>query len=97
MRIMVTGGAGFIGSVLVRHLIGHSGHEVLVIDKLTYAGSLTSLVPVQDSSRYSFSQTDILRPTGYCQNIFGVRSRCGDAPGCRKSRRQINRQSSGFH
>ena len=59
MRIMVTGGAGFIGSALVRHLIGHSGHEVLVIDKLTYAGSLTSLVPVQDSSRYRFSQTDI--------------------------------------
>jgi nucleoside-diphosphate-sugar epimerase len=47
MRIVVTGGAGFIGSALVRHLIGETDHDVLVIDKLTYAGNLASLKSVQ--------------------------------------------------
>src|SRR5262245_14607550 len=59
MRIVVTGGAGFIGSALVRYLIGRTDHQVLVVDKLTYAGNLTSLASVQDHPRYSFSQTDI--------------------------------------
>jgi dTDP-glucose 4,6-dehydratase len=59
MRIMVTGGAGFIGSALVRHLIGQTGHDVLVIDKLTYAGHLSSLAPVQGDRRFRFSRTDI--------------------------------------
>ena len=59
MKIIVTGGAGFIGSALVRHLIGRSEHEVLVIDKLTYAGNLTSLASVRDHPRYQFSRTDI--------------------------------------
>ncbi|MBD8679949.1 dTDP-glucose 4,6-dehydratase [Sphingomonas sp. CFBP 13720] len=59
MRIFVTGGAGFIGSALVRHLIEHSGHEVLNFDKLTYAGTLTTVAPVADSDRYRFVQGDI--------------------------------------
>jgi dTDP-glucose 4,6-dehydratase len=59
MKVLIKGGAGFIGSALVRHLIGRSDHEVLVVDKLTYAGNLASLAAVQDSSRYRFSQTDI--------------------------------------
>ena len=59
MKIIVTGGAGFIGSALVRHLIGRTAHEVLVVDKLTYAGNLASLASVQDSPRYRFSRTDI--------------------------------------
>ena len=59
MKIVVTGGAGFIGSALVRHLIGHTDHEVLVVDKLTYAGNLASLASVQGHPRYQFSRTDI--------------------------------------
>ncbi|HTM75253.1 MAG TPA: dTDP-glucose 4,6-dehydratase [Pseudolabrys sp.] len=59
MKIIVTGGAGFIGSAVVRHLIGRTAHEVLVVDKLTYAGNLASLASVQDNSRYRFSRTDI--------------------------------------
>jgi dTDP-glucose 4,6-dehydratase len=59
MRILVTGGAGFIGSALVRHLIGETGHEVLNLDKLTYAGVLSSLTPIDNSPRYRFVQGDI--------------------------------------
>ena len=59
MKIIVTGGAGFIGSAVVRHLIALTPHEVLVLDKLTYAGNLASLAPVHGHRRYRFSRTDI--------------------------------------
>lgn len=59
MRVLVTGGAGFIGSALVRHLVGEAGYEVLNLDKLTYAGVLDSLAPVAGSNRYRFVQGDI--------------------------------------
>ena len=59
MRILVTGGAGFIGSALVRHLIEDSEHEVLNFDKLTYAGTLSTVEQVADSDRYRFIQGDI--------------------------------------
>jgi dTDP-glucose 4,6-dehydratase len=59
MKIAVTGGAGFIGSALVRYLIAHTDHHVLVIDKLTYAGNLASLAGVQSHPRFRFSRTDI--------------------------------------
>ncbi|MCT4712309.1 dTDP-glucose 4,6-dehydratase [Enterobacteriaceae bacterium H11S18] len=59
MKIIVTGGAGFIGSAVVRHIIHATSDEVLVIDKLTYAGNMESLAPVADNARYSFRKVDI--------------------------------------
>ncbi len=59
MRILVTGGAGFIGSALVRYLINEIGAEVLNIDKLTYAGNLASLKSIEGSNLYSFLKADI--------------------------------------
>jgi dTDP-glucose 4,6-dehydratase len=58
-RFLVTGGAGFIGSAVVRRLIGSTPHRVLVLDKLTYAGNLDSLAPVASNPRYGFLQADI--------------------------------------
>jgi dTDP-glucose 4,6-dehydratase len=63
-RILVTGGAGFIGSAVTRHLIAETDHQVLVLDKLTYAGNLDSLRPVENSPRYGFVQADILDAPG---------------------------------
>jgi dTDP-glucose 4,6-dehydratase len=59
MRFLITGGAGFIGSALVRHLIEHTEHAVVNVDKLTYAGNLESLASVVESPRYTFEHVDI--------------------------------------
>jgi dTDP-glucose 4,6-dehydratase len=59
MNIIVTGGAGFIGSAVIRHILQYSDDNILNIDKLTYAGNLASLGSFQENERYQFQQIDI--------------------------------------
>ena len=59
MKIIVTGGAGFIGSAVIREAIKYTSHTILNVDSLTYAGNLASLAEVESSERYSFQKIDI--------------------------------------
>ena len=59
MKVLVTGGAGFIGSAFVRLLIGETRHRVVNLDKLTYAGNLENLRSVESSDRYRIVEGDI--------------------------------------
>ena len=59
MKIIITGGAGFIGSAVVREIIKNTSHQVINIDNLTYAGNLESLSEIEDSDRYQFRKIDI--------------------------------------
>ncbi|MYZ47067.1 dTDP-glucose 4,6-dehydratase [Propylenella binzhouense] len=59
MKVLVTGGAGFIGSAVCRHLVGDLGVSVINVDKLTYAANLASLAPIADSPLYGFARLDI--------------------------------------
>lgn len=68
-KILITGGAGFIGSALIRHIIQHTPYHVLNVDALTYAGNLESLEVVAESDRYQFSQTDI-RDASALERLF---------------------------
>lgn len=69
MRFLITGGAGFIGSALIRYIILETNHQVLNLDKLTYAGNLESLSIVDDNPRYDFVRGDI-SDSGLLDKIF---------------------------
>ncbi|MAM10170.1 MAG: dTDP-glucose 4,6-dehydratase [Rhizobiaceae bacterium] len=71
MRVFVTGGAGFIGSALVRHLVKDVGAEVLNIDKLTYAGNLQSLKVIENAPNYQFLKGDICDQAAMAEAIEG--------------------------
>ena len=58
-KLLITGGAGFIGSAVIRHIINNTNHSVVNVDKLTYAGNLESLESVENDARYVFEQADI--------------------------------------
>ncbi len=58
-KLLITGGAGFIGSAIIRHIINNTDHHVVNVDKLTYAGNLESLTSIEDNERYVFEQVDI--------------------------------------
>ncbi|MDA0345262.1 MAG: dTDP-glucose 4,6-dehydratase [Proteobacteria bacterium] len=69
MKILITGGAGFIGSALVRHIIHHTHHTVINLDSLTYAGNKDSVSVCESSERYFFELVDICSKTGV-QDVF---------------------------
>src|SRR5690554_2957103 len=69
MKLLLTGGAGFIGSAVIRHILAHSQDSIVNLDKLTYAGNLESLTDISDNPHYSFVQADICDPAAL-QQIF---------------------------
>jgi dTDP-glucose 4,6-dehydratase len=68
-KILITGGCGFIGSALIKHILTKTYHKVINIDKLTYAGNLNSLLTVKNSNRYLFKKIDIC-DSKKVRNIF---------------------------
>jgi dTDP-glucose 4,6-dehydratase len=72
-RILITGGAGFIGSAVAREIIWRTPHSVLVVDKLTYAGNLDSLQPIAADPRYSFIRADITNASKMRETFAGFR------------------------
>ncbi|WP_278182910.1 dTDP-glucose 4,6-dehydratase [Vibrio misgurnus] len=71
MRILVTGGAGFIGSAVIRYIIGNTSDVVINLDKLTYAGNLESLSSIEDNERYTFEHVDICN-SGELTRVFNT-------------------------
>ncbi|MDC9727477.1 MAG: dTDP-glucose 4,6-dehydratase, partial [Candidatus Thioglobus sp.] len=70
-KLLITGGAGFIGSAVIRHIINNTDHYVVNVDKLTYAGNLESLTSVKDNERYVFEQVDIC-DAGEIRRVFNA-------------------------
>ncbi|WP_261928052.1 GDP-mannose 4,6-dehydratase, partial [Vibrio aestuarianus] len=67
MKVLITGGAGFIGSAVVRHIIENTRASVVNIDKLTYAGNVESVALISESERYHFVQADICDATAMAE------------------------------
>jgi dTDP-D-glucose 4,6-dehydratase len=55
-KLLIAGGAGFIGSIIIRHIVNNANHAFINVDKLTYAGNLESLAPVESDLRYVFEK-----------------------------------------
>lgn len=73
MRILVTGGSGFIGSAVIRHLIQDTDHAALNVDRLTYAGNPESVASVADNPRYQFAHSDICDAAAMCELMENFR------------------------
>ncbi|WP_281544105.1 dTDP-glucose 4,6-dehydratase [Grimontia sp. SpTr1] len=71
MKLLITGGAGFIGSAVVRYIIENTGNSVVNVDKLTYAGNLESLTSVAENERYSFEHGDIC-DRAFLEKVFDI-------------------------
>ena len=80
--IVVTGGAGFIGSAVIRYLINETPHRVINIDKLTYAGNLLSLGNALEQDNYSFVQADICDREKNDTSLCDIPTRCCYAFSC---------------
>ncbi len=98
-RILVTGGAGFIGSAVARHLIRDTEHAGAVnVDKLTYAGNLDSLAPVARTIRATASSRPTSATADRMRELFAeLSARRRDAPGRREPRRPLDRRARRVH
>ena len=97
LTILVTGGAGFIGSAVVRQLDPRDGAEVVNVDKLTYAGNLESLAEAADDPRHHFERVDICDADEVARVFERAPARRRDAPGGRVARRPLDRRPRRVH
>ena len=97
MKIVVTGGAGFIGSAVCRYLVQDAGAEVVNVDKLTYAANLRSLDPIAGNPRYTFIRADICDRDAMDAVFAKARARRGDPPGRGKPRRPVDQRLGRLH
>ena len=95
-KILVTGGAGFIGSAVCRHLVRETDAQVVNVDKLTYAANLSSLETVSEGPRYTFIQADICDRGVMDARVCRARPRCCRSSGCREPCRPLDHGSDAF-
>ncbi len=95
--IFVTGGGGFIGSAVVRHLLRDTHARVVNIDKLTYAANLDSLPGATENLNYAFEKQCICEGARAAPAVREIPARCGDEPGCREPCRPLDRRPRRVH